>query len=152
MTYQAKNFSGIFKHLIEELSRKREFIMSTTSDIQITLDLRNPQLDDEALEKLTQSLRREMLDLEEVKDVKRVLDPNPPAGNKSLGAVLVGLLTAEVNVKNIKTLFGFLSDRLGGKAITMEVEANGRKLKVTASSQQELLVAIQAAQEFVASA
>jgi hypothetical protein len=33
----------------------------------------------------------------------------------------------------------------------MEVEANGKKLKVTASSQQELLAAIQAAQQFVAS-
>lgn len=123
-----------------------------TSDIQITLDLRNPDLDDEALEKLTQSLRSEMLDLDEVKDVKRILDPNPPAGNKALGAVLVGLLTAEVNVSNVKTLFGFLGDRLGGKPITMEVEANGRKLKVTASSQQELVAAIQAAQQFVASA
>lgn len=125
--------------------------MPTTSDIQITLDLRNPQLDDEALEKLTQSLRREMLDLDEVKDVKSILDPNPPAGNKAFGAAIVGLLTAEVNAKNIKNLFGFLSDRLRGKAITMEVEANGKKLKVTASSQQELLAAIQAAQQFVAS-
>jgi len=126
--------------------------MHTRSDIQITFDLRNPHLDDEALEKLTQRLRSEMLDLDEVKDVKRILDPNPPAGNKALGAVLAGILTAEVNAKSIKAVFGLLSDRLGGKPISMEVEANGKKLKVTASSQQELLAAIQAAQEFVASA
>jgi hypothetical protein len=125
--------------------------MNTPSDIQITLDLRNPDLDDETLEKLTQNLRNQMLNLDEVNDVKRILDPNPPEGNKALGAVLVGILTAEVNAANIKTLFGFLSDRLGGKPIAMEVEANGRKLKVTASSQQELLAAIQAAQEFIAS-
>jgi hypothetical protein len=125
--------------------------MHTTSDIQITLDLRNPELDDEALEKLTQSLRSQMLDLDEVNDVKRILDSNPPEGNKALGAVLIGILTAEVNATNIKTLFGFLSDRLGGQPISMEVEANGRKLKVTASSQQELLAAIQAAQKFIAS-
>lgn len=126
--------------------------MHTISNIQITLDLRNPHLDDEALEKLTQNLRTQMLDLDEVKDVKRILDPNPPEGNKALGAVLIGVLTAEVNATNIKTVFGFLSDRLGGKPIVMEVEANGRKLKVTASSQQELLAAIQAAQQFVGSA
>lgn len=125
--------------------------MSTTSDIQITIDLRTPELDDEALENLTQNLRCEMLDLDEVKDVKQILDPNPPVGNKALGAVLVGLLTAEVNAKNIKTLFGFLSDRLGNRPISMEVEANGKKLKIQASSQQELLAAIQAAQQFVAS-
>jgi hypothetical protein len=125
---------------------------TTTSDIQITIDLRNPDLDDEALEKFTQSLRCEMLDLDEVKDVKQIFDPNPPAGNKALGAVLVGLLTAEVNAKNVKTLFGFLSDRLGNRPISMEVEANGKKLKIQASSQQELLAAIQAAQQFIASA
>jgi hypothetical protein len=132
------------------VTNNQEFSMLTTSDIQITLDLRNPHLDDEALEKLTQSLRRELLDLEEVKDVKRLLDPNPPEGNKAFGAVLVGMLTAEVNAKNIKTLFGFLGDRLGNKPIEMEVEANGKKLKIQASSQQELLAAIQAAQQFVA--
>jgi hypothetical protein len=125
--------------------------MNTISDIQITLDLRNPDLDDETLEKLTQSLRHQLLDLDEVNDVKHILDPNPPEGNKALGAVLVGILTTQVNATNVKTLFGFLSDRLGGKPIAMEVEANGRKLKVTASSQQELLAAIQAAQAFIAS-
>jgi hypothetical protein len=125
--------------------------MHTTSNIQVTLDLRSPDLDDEALEKLTQSLRSQMLDLDEVNDVKRILDPNPPEGNKALGAVLIGILTAEVNATNIKTVFGFLSDRLGGKPIVMEVEANGKKLKVTASSQQELLAAVQAAQQFIAS-
>jgi hypothetical protein len=125
--------------------------MHTTSDIQITLDLRTPELDDEVLEKLTQSLRNQMLDLDEVNDVKRILDPNPPEGNKALGAVLIGILTTQVNATNVKTLFGFLSDHLGSKPIAMEVEANGRKLKVTASNQQELLAAIQAAQQFIAS-
>jgi hypothetical protein len=125
--------------------------MPPTSDIQITLDLRTPDLDEEELEKATQNLQSELLDLDAVEDVKRVLDPNPPAGNKALGAVLIGLLSAEVNAANAKSLFGFLSDRLGNKAITMEVEANGQKLKVSASSQQELVTAIQAAQAFVAS-
>ena len=124
----------------------------TASNIQIRLDLRDLGLDDEPLEQFTQSLRREMLDFDEVDDVKRILDPNPPKGNKALGAVLVGLLTAEINSNSAKALFGFLGDRLRGKPITMEVEANGKKLKVTASSQQEFAAAVQAAQQFVASA
>ena len=126
--------------------------MHTASDIRITLDLRDFGLEDEPLEQLTQSLRREILDIEEVDDVKRILDPSPPKGNKALGAVLVGLLTAEINSSNTKALFGFLSDRLKGKPITMEVEANGQKLKVIASSQQEFAAAVQAAQQFVAAA
>lgn len=126
--------------------------MHTASDIRLMLDLRDLGLDDESLEQLTQSLRREMLDFDEVDEVRRILDPNPPKGNKALGAVLVGLLTAEINSNNAQALFGFLSDRLRGKPITMEVEANGQKLKVTASSQQEFAVAVQAAQQFVAAA
>jgi hypothetical protein len=45
--------------------------MATISDIKITLDLRNPQLDDEAWEKLTQSLRREIID--NAKNIKNFL-------------------------------------------------------------------------------
>jgi hypothetical protein len=125
--------------------------MKNTPNVQITIDFRNPDFDDEELEELTQSLRDEMLELDEVTDVKRVLDPNPPEGNKALGAVLIGLLMTQVNANNIKALFGFLADRLGNKPIEMELEANGKKLKVTASSQQELLAAVQIAQRFVAS-
>ncbi len=125
--------------------------MTKTSGVQITIDCRNPDLDDEELENLTQSLRDGMLDLDEITDVKRVLDPNPPKGNKALGAVLIGLLATEVNINNIKALFGFLADRLGNKPISMEVEANGKRLKVTANSRQELLAAVQTAQQFVAS-
>ncbi|MBD2410290.1 hypothetical protein H6H01_06060 [Nostoc calcicola FACHB-3891] len=44
-----------------------------------------------------------------------------------------------MNAKKIKAVFGFLSDRLVSKTIAMNLEANGKKLKVTASSQQELL-------------
>jgi hypothetical protein len=45
---------------------------------------------------------------------------------------------------------GFLGDRLGNKTIELEIEANGKKLKVKASSRQELEAAIEAAQKFVA--
>lgn len=127
-------------------------MMMTTSTVQITIDLRNPELDEEVVDKLTQTLRDELLDLDAVEDAKPVLDPNPPEGNKALGAMLVGLLTAEVNAQNIQSLFGFLGDRLGNKSIDLEVEANGKKLKITASSQQEMMAAVQVAQQFVASA
>jgi hypothetical protein len=91
----------------------------------------------------------ELKDVDEVERVSRVLDPNPPEGNKALGGILVGLLTAEVNAENAKRVFSFLSDRLGGKAIELEVEANGKKLKVKAHSREELVVAMKAAQDFV---
>jgi hypothetical protein len=123
-------------------------------DLDVTIDLRNsePDLAQEELETLTQRLYQQMSDLDEVEQVNRIPEPNPPAGSKPLSAAfLVGLLTAEVNAANIKALLGFIWERLSGKPIELKVEANGKKLEVTAYSQQELSAAVEAAKDFLAS-
>jgi len=124
--------------------------MSTNPNIKFTIAFNDPDLDSEEIEEQAQNLLTQMRDLDEIETVDRVLDPNPPAGNKAVGAILVGLLTAQVNKENAQKLLGFLGDRLGNKPIELEVEANGKKLKVTASSQAELMAAIEAAQKFIA--
>lgn len=126
--------------------------MVNSSNVQVMIVLKDPDLDKEELQEATERLLQQMRELDEVEKANLVADPNPQEGSKSLLGFLPGLLMAEVNAKNIQALFGFLGDRLGGKPIELEVEANGKKLKVTASSQQELQAAIQAAQQFVASA
>jgi hypothetical protein len=123
------------------------------ADLGVTIDLRNsdPDLGQEELEALTQRLFQQMGDLYEVEQVNRIAEPNPPAGSKPLSAAfLVGLLTAEVNAKNIKALLEFVWERLSGKPIELKVEANGRTLEVKAYSQQELSAAVEAAKEFLA--
>jgi hypothetical protein len=117
--------------------------------VKFTVHFNDPELDDEDREAQAQNLFNQLQDMDEVES-GRVTDPNPPEGNKSIGALLVGILTAEVNAENCKKVLGFLGDRLGGKPIELEVEANGRKLKVKAHSREELTAAIQAAQAFVA--
>ena len=102
-----------------------------------------PDLDSEELEAQAQSLLAQMRALDEIETVNRILDPNPPAGNKSMGGILVGLLTAQVSKENALKLLSFLGERLGNKPIELEVEANGKKLKVKASSQAELAMAIE---------
>lgn len=124
--------------------------MTTAPPVKLLIHFNDPDLDAEDRDEEAQKLLNQMKPLDEVEHADRVLDPNPPEGNKALGGFLVGMLTAEVSPANIKALFGFLGDRLSGKTIEMEVEANGRKLKVKASSQAELLAAINAASEFVA--
>lgn len=124
------------------------------TDLDVTIDLRNsePDLAQEELETLTQRLFQQIGDLNEVEQVNRIPDPNPPVGSKPLSAAfLIGLLTAEVNAKNIKALLEFLWERLSGKPIELKVEANGKKLEVKAYSQQELSAAIEAAQAFLTS-
>jgi hypothetical protein len=120
----------------------------TSETIKFTLNFNDPALDDEERDEEVQKLLPQLQDLDEV-EASRVVDPHPPEGNKSIGALLIGVLTAEVNVANCKKVLGFLGDRLGGKPIELEVEANGRKLKVTAHSREELEAAMKAAQEFV---
>jgi hypothetical protein len=125
--------------------------MSVTPSIKLTIHFNDPNLQPEEQDEQAQGLMAELNDLDEVESVGRVLDPNPPEGNKSLGGFLVGLLMAEVNIVNAKKLIGFLGDRLGGKQIELSVEANGKKLTVKAHSREELEAAIKAAQDFVAS-
>jgi len=49
----------------------------------------------------------------------------------------------------ITLLVGFLRERFGNQRIQLEVEGNGKKLKVQASNTTELQAAIQAAQDFM---
>lgn len=125
--------------------------MTPDSTLKLTIAFTDPELDPEERDEQAQRLISELKDIDEIETVDRVLDPNPPEGNKALGGFLIGLLTAEVNAANAKKLMGFLGDRLGGKTIELEVEANGKKLSVKAHSREELEAAIKAAQEFVGS-
>jgi len=118
--------------------------------IKLTITFNDPDLDAEERDEQAQRLMAELRQMDEINAVERVLDPNPPEGNKAIGGMLAGLLTAQVSASNAQKLMGFLGDRLGGKPIELEVEANGKKLTVKAHSREELESAIQAAQDFVA--
>lgn len=123
--------------------------MPGTSSLKLTVNFNDPDLSPEERDEQVQRLLKELKDMDEVETANRVLDPNPPEGNKALGGFIVGLLAAEVNVANAKSALGFLKDRLSGKPIELEVEANGRKLKVSAHSREELEAAVKAAQDFI---
>lgn len=122
--------------------------MSETA-ITFTIAFTDPDLDAEEQDAQAQWLMDDLRQMDEVDEVNRVSDPNPPDGNKAAGGFLAGLLMAEVSVDNAKKVLGFLGDRLGGKPIELEVEGNGKKLKVSAYSREELQAAIQSAQEFI---
>ncbi len=123
--------------------------MTPNSNIKLTIAFNDPDLDADERDEQAQRLLSELRQLDEVETVDRVLDPNPPKGNKAIGGILIGLLTAEVNAGNAQKLMGFLGDRLGGKPIELEVEDNGRKLTVKAHSREELAEAIRAATAFI---
>lgn len=124
--------------------------MIAESNIKLIIALKDPDLEPEELEEQTRNLVREMEDVG-VEYAELVAVEEIPEGSKAFGGFLLGLLQAEVSVANIKRVLGFLGNRLGSQPIELEVEANGKKLKVKASSQEELQAAIEAAQQFVAS-
>jgi hypothetical protein len=123
--------------------------MSSESNVKLTIALDNPNLDAEEQEQETRNLLREIKDLD-VESAELVAVTETPEDSKALGGFLLGVLQAEVSIANFKKVLGFVGDRLVGKTIELGVEANGKKLKVKASSQQELMTAIAAAQNFVA--
>ncbi|MBD2209939.1 hypothetical protein H6G27_08625 [Nostoc linckia FACHB-104] len=122
--------------------------MSFKSNVKLTIALINLDLDAEEQELEARNLLREIKDLD-VESAELVAVTETPEGSKSIGGFLVGILQTEVSLANFKQLLGFLRDRLSNKSIELEVEANGKKLKVKASSQQELVMAIEQAQKFI---
>jgi hypothetical protein len=124
--------------------------MAGEPGVMLTIDFNNPDLDAEEAEEAVQNLIGQMRDLDEIESVERVLDPNPPVGNKAVGSFLVGLLMAEVSVANVKKLGAFMGDRIGNKPIKLKVKApDGRELELEASSQQEFDYAYEKAQAFL---
>lgn len=116
----------------------------------MTIALTELDLDDEELQAEVQNLLPQLREVDGVEDADLVAVENAPKNTKALGGFLLGLLNAQVNAANIKTLFKFLGDRFGNKPIKMVVKApDGRELNLEASSQQEFEFAYQKAQDFL---
>ncbi len=122
--------------------------MVDSSDVRVTIGFVDADWDAEEREVAAQNLLRSLEDVDGVESVGRVPEIAPD-GSKGLGFIR-GLLMAQVNQENAKKLFGFLGNRLVGKTIELEVEGNGKKLKVKAGNEAELKMAIAQAQKFIA--
>jgi hypothetical protein len=123
--------------------------MSNHSFIKIAICFNDPSLDAEERDNEAQNLLSQLESVDEAEDPNRVVATNLPDGSKSLSGWVIGALTTEVNAENFKKMMLFLGDRLSGKSIELEVEFNGSKLKVKASSKAGLDAAIASAQTFV---
>ncbi|BAZ13957.1 hypothetical protein NIES4071_57970 [Calothrix sp. NIES-4071] len=124
--------------------------MADVSNVKLIIGFNDPDLDDEEKNEQAQRLLQEIRELDEVEAAEPLLDPNPPAGNKSFGGILAGFLMAEVSPANLKKLFGFVSDRLGNKPMKLKIKAaDGRELEIEASSKEEFEYIKQQAEEFI---
>jgi hypothetical protein len=122
--------------------------MSSESNVKFTITLANPDLDAEEQERETRNLLRDIKDLD-VESAGFVEVTEIPEGGKSVGGFLVGALQAEVTISNCYKLLAWLGS-LRNKTIELEVEVNGKKVKVKANGQKELTAALELAQKFIA--
>ena len=120
--------------------------MTDLSTFRVTIGFTDEMATDDERETAALRLRKQLGDLE-LDNISRVPEVAPD-GSKELG-FLTGFLMTKLNTGNAKKLFEFLSDRLSGKTIELEVEGNGEKLKVKASSREELQLAIAEAEKFI---
>lgn len=123
----------------------------TSDTIKLTIHFNDSKLDADDRETAAQQLYDQLRKMDEIESADRILY-DLPDHSKSVSAALIGLLAAEVSWKNFKHVMAFLSDRLNGKTIELEVEVDGRKLKVSASSREELELAFKLAMDFVSPA
>jgi len=122
---------------------------NSPQNLALTITFIDPDLTPEELDEDAVLLLEELSDRRDIESVDRIRDPHPPEGSMSVGGFLLGKITALVDVTNAKKVFEFLGERLVNKPVSLEVEGNGKKLKVTANKVEDLGVIIQQAKEFI---
>jgi hypothetical protein len=117
---------------------------------QLTIHLNDLSMTEEERDKATRRLLQQLKTMDEVESAHLVVDPNPSPTHKAIAGTLIGLLNAQATGENALKVLGFLGDRWGDKPIELELEINGRKLKIKACSREEFAIAQAAAQAFIA--
>lgn len=128
--------------------------MAGMSNLLLTIDFSDSDLDSEDLETLTQSLYEDIDSLEEVESVERIREKpagDVKAGAEDLGKLMVGVLTTQIPLPTIKPVVNFLFSRLSSKKVKVKAEANGKtiELETVGTSKEEVLVLIEQLKDFV---
>ena len=123
--------------------------MTDNRTIQFTFAIDDPELDDDRRDKIARQLLPELRKQDEVVKADLTEDLNPEPGSKGF-ATLVGVLTAEVSIKNIKTFLSFLSDRLKDQSLEITVKVGDKEVTIKAKSRQELLESEKIAKDLLA--
>jgi methyl coenzyme M reductase subunit D len=112
--------------------------MTDARTVQLTFAVNDPELDDKERQEIAQKLLRQLKQLDEVEKVGRAEDSNLEEGSRSVLATLVGVLTAEVSVENVKKVLGFVGERIPNKPIIIKVKVGEQEVEIEAKSRKEL--------------
>ena len=120
------------------------------STVKIILNFTQPNADDAELDGFTRRLQDELRGMDEVEQAVPVRCDEAPPGSKAIGDSVLGVLQVVFNPKNVAGVLGYLGQRLVSKPVLeLEIEANGKKLKLKTSADQDVRKILLAAQAFV---
>ncbi|KST68225.1 hypothetical protein [Mastigocoleus testarum] len=119
--------------------------MATTSNVEVTISLSEPDLDDEELQAEAENLLPQIREVDGVEEANLITLAQAPTGSKAFGGFAVGKLKALVNPKNLGSLFKFLGDRLGNKTIKVIIKKSplNEEITVEATNSQDFELAWQ---------
>lgn len=123
--------------------------MADASLLTMTVHFTDPSLDEDEQDREVQTLLNQLRDVDEIESVHRVIDPSPPEGNKAFGGFIAGAIATEVKTLNLAPVFSFLGDRLARKSVEIELEVDGRKIRVKADNQEDFIKLLPAIQQFI---
>jgi hypothetical protein len=111
--------------------------MTEQPTIQITFGPSDPELEEDERLQFQQRVLRELRDLDEVDRVERTERESTETGEKGF-ATLVGFLTADVTLSNLKEFKDWFSDRFADQPMKVRVKVGEQEVELEASSQAEL--------------
>ena len=117
--------------------------------IQLTFGLSDPDLDDDERLKFSKRVLPELRDLDEVERADRTEVVSSDAGEKGF-TTLVGFLTAEVTLSNLKEFAGWMGDRFSDQPMKVTVKVGEQEVSLEARSQKELAQVEQTAHTLLA--
>ncbi|NEQ35769.1 MAG: hypothetical protein F6K40_05500 [Okeania sp. SIO3I5] len=118
-------------------------------NIQLTITLSDPKLKEDRLQEDTENMLSEIKEFDGVQKADLMPIEKAEPGSKSIGGFLIGILTAEINAKNIKALVGYLGNNLYGKTIKINAEGNGRKIDIEVRNLEDLNKALAEVDNFL---
>ncbi|MEB3355347.1 MAG: hypothetical protein VKK04_01275 [Synechococcales bacterium] len=116
--------------------------------IQITFGLDDPDLDDDQRLQFSKRVLDELRDLDEVERADRAEVLIPEEGVKGF-ETLLGFLTAEVTLPNLKDFAGWMGDRFSDQPMKLKVKVGEQEVELEAKSQKELAQVEQVAQKLL---
>ncbi|MGK7923665.1 MAG: hypothetical protein AB4290_00175 [Spirulina sp.] len=104
----------------------------------ITIVLADPQLQDEALQDATATLRSDLQAEEGVKEVEFIPIETADPNAKGIGGFLLGQLQASININSLKPLVRSLGNNLWGRTVEIKAVGNGKELEIKLSRPEDI--------------